>query len=91
MACTRCGNCCTYASIKLFPKPDTLTENTVSLKKWLSLHGLKIIEKGNEFEVYIPNRCRNLRVVGDKTECIDYENRPIECRNYVCDSARVKT
>jgi len=70
--CTSCGACCTFLVLNVHPQ---YAEGDV--KRWVELHGVRIVQKGEAVWAYVPTACSQLQP--DNT-CGIYEDRPDVCR-----------
>lgn len=72
-------DCCTTVRWKISER-DYRDE---AFREWWLLHeGARIYEEHGSYYIQWPMRCRN--VCQDGLRCMDYENRPLTCRMYVC-------
>lgn len=89
MACKRCGQCCTYVVIKM----QRMKVDPAGMEQWFQNHHMKVYPvpgKKNVIGVRIPLTCRHLEYDTDSgvAFCMDYENRPKLCRDYMCPIAK---
>jgi len=80
--CRRCqSKCCRYFCFEI-DKPDSFEE--FENLRWFILHeGVSIhVDKGDWF-ISINNKCKWL---ADDGRCINYDNRPMICREYTTDA-----
>lgn len=77
--CPERADCCTTVRWRI-TKDDY---NDSRFPKWWLLHeGARIGEEDGAYYIQWPMRCRNASE--DGIRCMDYENRPENCRLYIC-------
>lgn len=76
--CLACGQCCTYVGIYV-PTPSSVSYASDLL--WMTYHRVNLAtdEKGEEWWVYVPIPCGNLR---EDLKCSVYFERPLVCRDH---------
>lgn len=94
MPCRRCGQCCTYIVIKM--EKLQIIGDPQGMEQWFENHHLKVYqvkEKEGMIAVKIPLTCKHLEIDTDTSTafCMDYENRPQLCRDYMCRMAEGNT
>ena len=77
--CPERAECCTTVRWRISRENYYNTD----FKEWWLLHeGARIFKEDGAFYIQWPLRCRN--VSEDGLRCMDYENRPKNCRLYAC-------
>ena len=77
--CPERAECCTTVRWRI----SESDYNDSHFREWWFLHeGARIYEEDGAYYIQWPMRCRN--VSDDGLRCMDYENRPYICRNYIC-------
>ena len=71
---SRCDNCCKCCEDIILTLE---THPSADIKRWIELHDIEVIEN----KVRIKNKCTKL-VDG---KCSIYEDRPDNCRHYICE------
>jgi len=81
MACTNCGECCSYVSFDV----------SLDVARWCALHGFTLAQSTlfdfvgfQNAKVYVPCSLRD----GVTKRCRDYEGRPDVCREFFCEKAK---
>ncbi|KKL48826.1 hypothetical protein LCGC14_2321650 [marine sediment metagenome] len=69
--CSSCAACCQYVRLQVSPQ-------YLAAKRWLELHGIKLVRRGQRVFVYIPTPCSALQ----DGRCSIYEERPEACRTW---------
>lgn len=92
MPCKRCGQCCTYVVIKMQRQEG----DEQNMERWFENHHLRVFQvpgKEGMIGVRIPLTCRHLEydTATATAYCMDYENRPQMCRDYICPLAKGET
>jgi len=79
VACSRCGNCCVAVYFHVQMNNDD--------ERWWKLHSLeyKIMPDGHAVIKY-PSKCYWYDPLNNA--CINYEDRPQKCKNFLCDLAK---
>ena len=77
--CPEREDCCTTVRWKI----SESDYNSNTFKEWWLLHeNARIYEERGTYYIQWPMRCKN--VSEDGLQCLDYENRPDNCKLYVC-------
>jgi Fe-S-cluster containining protein len=71
MEICECGDCCRTMRFEL---------KDYDHKRWVELHGVKVVEVGVKDYAEFPIECTKLK----GNLCSDYENRPDLCRRFIC-------
>jgi Fe-S-cluster containining protein len=78
VACTECGNCCTYVGVGI--NAPSRTRYATDILWYLYHEGVYVYLDGDaEWSVHFEARCRQL---GDDLLCRIYEDRPHICRSF---------
>lgn len=79
--CTSCGACCRFIVLQVNPQ----YEESPDVKRWIELHGIKLIRKEQGVWAYIPTPCSAL----NENRCGIYEDRPNVCRTWPTSQADI--
>ena len=79
-ACSDRGQCCTYVEL---PRSRILTSDE---KRWVELHGIRLVQKGEAVWAYVPTACSQLQ---EDNTCGIYETRPDVCRTWPTSQADI--
>jgi len=90
MACNRCGRCCMNPVVALHNLP--VNGDKKEIGRWLQGHGVQIMKMDNGKEevlaIQFNSICGHLAFEGNQTACRIYENRPVICREHICERAK---
>ncbi len=77
--CTEREDCCTTVRWRI----DERDYQDRVFREWWMLHeGARIYEEDGAYFIQWPMRCG--KVSEDGLRCTDYDNRPVNCRLYIC-------
>ncbi len=77
--CPEREECCTTVRWRI-SKEDY--HDRVFREWWLLHEGARMVQEDEAYYIQWPMRCS--KVSEDGLQCLDYENRPVNCRLYTC-------